>query len=92
MRRSLIRLVSCVPVAAGLFLGGCVYNTPSEEAAAELRWDPSPNADTLHERPVDIENAMASTNDANLRMLNQDLGRLFLLDRPSRLTPERLPR
>jgi hypothetical protein len=93
MRRTRICLASWfVLAAAGLLLGGCVYNTPSEEAAAELRWDPSPNADTLFQRPVDVENAIASTNDANLRMMNQDLGRLLLLDRPSRMTLERIPR
>jgi hypothetical protein len=77
---------------AALALVGCEAGTPSGRLAADLRSDPSPGMDTLFQREVDVDNAVAITNDTNLRMLNQDLGRLFLLERPSRLTPERLPR
>ncbi|MBM4108910.1 MAG: hypothetical protein FJ255_08910 [Phycisphaerae bacterium] len=77
---------------ASLALGACEYDTPSERLAADLRSDPSPNMETMYERQVDIDNNIAIVNDANLRMLHQDLGRLLLLSRPSRLTPERLPR
>lgn len=77
---------------AALTLGACQYHTPSEKLAAELREEPSPNLDTLYQREVDIDNNIAIVNDTNLRMLNQDLGRFWLLERPSRLAPERIPR
>lgn len=86
------RALAALSTLAAVALMGCEASTPSGRLAADLRSDPSPGMDTLYQREVDIDNSIAITNDTNLRMLNQDLGRLFLLDRPSRLTPERLPR
>jgi len=40
---------------------------------------------------ADIANTLAFTRDTNLRMLIQDLGRVFYTDRPSMLTPEPMP-
>lgn len=68
---------SVLALAALASLGGCANLTP------EL--------DTLSQRPADIDNRIAITDDTNLRMLNQDLGRMFLLDRPTRLTPGPVP-
>lgn len=71
--------------AAALLLGGCsTYD--------EVKLDPSPNLDTLYQRPVDIDNAIVVTFDENGRMFLQDLGRAFYWDRPSRLTREPVPR
>ncbi|MDX2147356.1 MAG: hypothetical protein SFZ23_07515 [Planctomycetota bacterium] len=86
-RNALVGGLALVGLSAGL-LGGCTYNTPSEEYARDIRMDPSPEVDTLYQREVDIDNALTLTFDENLRALNQDLGRFFLLDRPSRLTLE----
>jgi hypothetical protein len=52
----------------------------------------TPEVDTLYQRRVDMDNRIALTNDENLRQFNQDLGRFWLLDRPSRLTREPTPR
>jgi hypothetical protein len=35
----------------------------------------------------DMKNQMTVTNDTNVRLFWSDMGRLLLLDRPSRLTP-----
>jgi len=53
--------------------------------AAEFRKDPTPVADSLSRSNDEILNRITRTNDTNLRAFNEDLGRLFLLDRPSRL-------
>ncbi|MGP1310370.1 MAG: hypothetical protein ACTS27_09255 [Phycisphaerales bacterium] len=76
-RGVLLATGSVLTLAALATLGGCA--------------DISPEVDTLSQRPADVNNRIAITNDTNLRMLNQDLGRLFLLDRPSRLTPGPVP-
>lgn len=41
----------------------------------------------LSERDVDIEANMAVVGNQNLRMFWGDLGRIWLFDRPSRLSP-----
>lgn len=74
-------------VLAGL--SGC-SSTPSRYE--QVKADPTPNIDTLHERPEDVDNAMIVTVDENGRMFWQDLGRVFLFDRPSRLAREPIPR
>lgn len=57
-----------------------------------VRADPTPALETLSQREDDVNNAMTVTADENWRMFWQDLGRAFLFDRPSRLTPEPSPR
>lgn len=89
-RRSAALTVLSLSAFALLAAGGC-YSDYSESAAADIRWDPSPNMDTLYQRPVDVENSLAVMSDTNWRMFNQDLGRVFLLDRPSMLTLEPMP-
>lgn len=64
-------------------LSGC-----SESRLEEVRADATPNLDTLSQRPEDIDNAMTVTFDENGRMFWEDLGRVMLLDRPSRLKRE----
>lgn len=53
--------------------------------------DITPELDTLSQRPADVNNRIAITNDTNLRQLNQDLGRAFFFDRPMRTTPGPVP-
>ncbi|HMN40527.1 MAG TPA: hypothetical protein PKE29_06740 [Phycisphaerales bacterium] len=67
-------------------LSGCMFT--GNEQLDEVRSDPSPNLDTLHQRPVDVDNAMVVTFDENGRMFWEDLGRVWLTDRPSRLSRE----
>lgn len=59
---------------------------------ALIRANLTPELDTLAQRPVDIENALTIMSDENLRMFNNDLGRVFYTDRPSRLSPYPIPR
>lgn len=85
-RRIARPLAAAALVAASVsLLSGC---GTGDARLDEVRADPTPNLDTLHQRPEDVDNAMTLTNDENGRMFWRDMGRLFLLDRPSRLTRE----
>jgi outer membrane murein-binding lipoprotein Lpp len=84
-RRSMLVLGVVALSGVGLISGCC--NT-GDARLDEVRADPSPNVDTLMQRPADIENAMTVTADENGRMFWEDMGRVWLMDRPSRLSRE----
>jgi hypothetical protein len=84
-------LAVCALFAAGLLAAGCNSNSAAGRDAA-VRANLTPELKTLAQRPLDVDNRVALTTDENLRMANQDLGRVFLFDRPSRLARERIPR
>jgi hypothetical protein len=88
-RAAPIVVVGCLLVAGSL--GGCSSNTAAARDA-QVRANITPELYTLHQRPIDADNRVALTMDENLRMANEDLGRVFLFDRPSRLARERIPR
>jgi hypothetical protein len=81
-------VAALIPLLAGA-LGGCSWSLGRDAA---IRADPTPELDTLSQRPVDIDNQFAFMADENWRMFNQDFNRAFYLDRPSRLTREPIPR
>ncbi len=78
-------------VLAGSVLGGCASNK-LDAKAEELRSNPSPELDSPYQRDADLKNAQTITNDENLRALRSDWERFWLLERPSRLTPEPVPK
>jgi len=57
-----------------------------------IRHNLTPELSTLEDRPVDVDNSWAISANENWRMLVSDWQRAALIDRPSRLTPEPLPR
>ncbi len=82
----------CLGVSAllgAIALTGCASTSPD---AMSVRLEPSPELSTLYERPSDVYNNLALMVDENERMFWEDLGRALYWDRPSRLTPEPLPR
>ncbi len=86
MSRRLVTVCSAMLLGAAASMSGCMFTGDSQ--LNEVRSDPSPNIDTLHQRPVDVDNAMVVTADENGRMFWEDLGRVWLTDRPSRLSRE----
>lgn len=78
-------------LAAGC-IGGCGGGNTAAGRDAMVRSNPSPDLDTLYQRPIDQDNRHVLTIDENLRMINEDWDRLWLMDRPSRLARERVPR
>lgn len=65
--------------------GGCSVGADVEDGL-------TPELMTLSERPVDVGNTAKITFNENWRMYHSDWQRFWLLDRPSRLTPESVPR
>lgn len=81
-----ITLVSIVALAAGLC--GCT----TDERYEAIKADPAPEMLTLNERVVDADNAWTVSRNENWRMFWQDMSRAAMVDRPSRLTKETIPR
>lgn len=82
------RCALAVVIPAALLLGACTSNEKYEAIKA----DPTPTLLTLHERPEDADNAWTVSRNENWRMFWQDMGRVWMTDRPSRLTREVMPR
>ncbi len=84
------RIVLGAGALAGLvMLSGCADSYSRRQL---VRVDPSPAMETLSERDADINNNLTVTVDENWRMMKSDFGRFWLMDRPSRLTREPMPR
>lgn len=85
-RRRIVCLAVCsAALCASMASIGC---SSGDKHTARFRSNPTPELDTLARRRTDIDNRLTITNDTNLRSFNEDIGRLLLLDRPSRLTPQ----
>jgi hypothetical protein len=78
---ALVALTS-LPVA---MLVGCQPADPTSTKA--ILSDLSPELQTTTERPVDVDRNVATTFDQNGRMFWDDLGRVWMTDRPSILSP-----
>ena len=65
---------------------GCAPD-PNDVSFDALKKDLTPHILGLTERDVDVERNMAVIGNQNMRMVWGDLGRFFLFDRPSRLSP-----
>ena len=83
--RSLVAAFAAVGLA--MACAGCTTTRLDE-----IRADLTPELETLHERLDDMDISGALMADENGRMFMQDLGRAFYTNRPSRLTPEPMPR
>lgn len=84
------RIAALLAAAAAGTLVGCStdYN---EQLANEVRGDLSPELDTMYERRTDMKNREALVVDENLRLLNEDISHLFLMERPSILSEHPMP-
>jgi len=85
MRKS--TLTTRIAVAAGLCamsftLAGCI--TGADARHAEFLGNPTPDLDTYAETRNDMDNRAATVLDTNFRRLNDDLDRIFFMDRPMR--------
>lgn len=83
-----VRCLLCSLSVATLALCGCRGNGDDVSYSA-ITADLTPELQTLHERPVDVDRSVAVTHNHNLRLFWADLGRVFLTDNPSRLSPLR---
>lgn len=84
------RCLSALVLLAAAGMTGCV-STARNADADRVRRDPTPELYTLYQTPDDVKNVIAVMKNENARMRNQDMGRVFYTDRPSRLTREPVP-
>jgi len=84
MKSSIALTVLAVLAAA---LAGCHSNKAEPTTFGSVSWNPTPDVQTLDERPIDIDAHIAAANDHDLRNFSHDLGRVFYTDHPSRLSP-----
>ena len=85
-RTSRLALAAVFAGTAGLSVG-C-----SSSKNSQVRNNLTPEMKTLYQRPDDVKNDLAIYFNESERMFWQDLGRAWYTDRPSRLTPEPIPR
>lgn len=77
-RRALLAVMLVLPTALAACSGDSRVNS--------YRLNPSPAEDTLARRKLDTDNRDAITVDTNFRQLNEDWNRIWLMDRPTRLS------
>lgn len=76
-------LVATLSAAA---LAGC-ESSSGAYSYSNIARNITPEMSTLTERPVDVDRHIAVNNNQNLRMMNNDWGRIFYTHQPSRLSP-----
>lgn len=77
---------------AALLLVGCSNNRdPLDVSFDAITDEPSPTMIGTVQRPVDLEANLAVVNDTNLRLIIDDLQRVFYTDHASRLSPMPIP-
>lgn len=87
---SLTRALLIASAGAALLASvGCA--TGGDKHVGRFRSNPTPLLHTPGQTGVESANRMALTSDTNGRLVNKDLGRLLLSDRPSRLAKEPIP-
>lgn len=70
----------------GALLTGCTASS-QHGSSARLYSNLTPELSGTHERPIDVTRNIAIVNNVNLRMLSDDLGKVFYTSHPSRLSP-----
>lgn len=88
LRISARRAACLFAVATSAAAIGC---SSQQTRVAGYRANPSPSEDTAAQSHDAIDNSLTVNVDTNFRLMNEDIGRFFLLDRPSRLSPRSIP-
>lgn len=81
-RTALLALSAAAALSVGCSSGGQQH----AGNVSAIRSNPSPSMHTLGERRTDLYNRRTVSIDTNLRMMNQDIERFWMIDRPSNLT------
>lgn len=87
-RRSIVRAVfaSSLTLAGLSLFVGCADGGRTHA----YRMNPTPEIETQAGTDDENVNRIVMTHDTNFRVLKDDAARMFFLDRPSRLTPNRV--
>ena len=67
-------------------LGGCA-TAPDDVSYNAIKRNLTPELQGITESGIDIDRNMAVTSNQNLRMMWGEIGRMWLFDKPSRLSP-----
>ena len=88
-KRHARRLTAAALFFAPVALIGCTTSSGPHHAGdiGSIRSNPSPAMHTIDGRLDDRLNRMTRANDTNFRAFSDDIDRLFMIDRPSRLRP-----
>ena len=94
-QRTASRFLPAAILALGagvVVLGGCGNIRHDTVHAPTLRSNLTPELANVAQRSDDISNALAISNDTNLRQMVNDLGSVWYADRPTRLQRGPAPR
>ena len=80
------RLLAIAAVTGVLVATGC--SSGKRDRLAEFRSNPTPELVTMNQRPDDVRNVNALIRNEQKRMLVRDWRYMWMMDRPTRLTPE----
>lgn len=89
-RKSLTR-TALLALCGAAFVPGFGCANGGDPHVGRFRNNPTPVLHTPGQTGVESANRMALTRDTNGRLLNADMGRFWLTDRPSRLAKEPIP-
>ncbi len=78
------RSLMIVAIAGTALATGCASD---RDRLSEFRSNPTPELVTMTERPDDVRNVNALIRNESKRMLVRDWRYLWMMDRPTRLTP-----
>lgn len=81
-----VRHAALLLTVVGASLAGCGYD-PENVSFGYVKSHLSPEMDGLSETPQDIQRNLAVNEDQTLRMFWSDLGKMWLVDQPSMLSP-----
>jgi len=90
MKRTRSKCLAGLALAA-VALTGCRSDDPYNVSYSAISGNLTPELSTMAQRPVDVDADLALINNFNLRMLGEDLGRVFMTNGPSRLSPYSIP-
>lgn len=79
-RASLIAVAACCLI-------GCQKPDPYATDLKSILANPSPELQGVSETPSDVSRNVAINTNSNMRQASDDLGRVFLFDRPSLASP-----
>jgi len=75
-----------LPILAAAFLAPLAMTGCSSTSASAFRNNPTPDVESLSRTREGVLNSLTYTTETNFRLLNKDMGRFWLSNRPSRLT------
>ena len=87
MKRTIRNSTMFTAVCLGCALAAGCSSDPMATDFKSINGNLTPELMSTAQRPQDVDRALAYTNNANVRMFWDDMGRAFYTDHPSMLSP-----